>query len=97
MSISNKKEDKFNNDFSLLFNKKIMIEGKSFDATNLIKTFNKQTDQNLFLYVNKDIEIDFQIFMFLLYKKENFKLIGRIEKGKFVKISSKEALEEVIF
>ena len=28
--------------------------------------------------------------MFLLYEKlENFKLIGRIEKGKFVKISSK--------
>ena len=67
-----------------------MIEGKSFDATNLIKTFNKQTDQNLFLYVNKDIEIDFSnIHVSSLQKLENFKLIGRIEKGKFVKISSK--------
>ena len=90
LSIKTKKEDKFNNDFSLLFNKKIMIEGKSFDATNLIKTFNKQTDQNLFLYVNKDIEIDFSnIHVSSLQKLENFKLIGRIEKGKFVKISSK--------
>ena len=46
--------------------------------------------RKFFSKINKDIEIDFvNISVPLSNKLKNFKLIGRIEKGKFVRISSK--------
>ena len=84
-----KDKDK-NNDFKIEFRKKILINGSHFDATNLNKIFSQKTGSNIFSKINKEIEIDFtKIDVPLSEKLENFKLIGKIQSGKFVKISSK--------
>ena len=79
-----------NNDFSILWDKKIMIKGNRFDATNLPKLFNQQVTGNKLKNLNTNIEIDFKdIRVPLSEKLENFRLIGEIKNGKFIKISSK--------
>ena len=84
--------DEENNDFTIKISKKISISGKKFDATNLIKNLSEDKNKdNTFRRVSKDINISFKK---ILTKKLNvplndFNLIGKIEKGKFVKISSK--------
>ena len=79
-----------NNDFKIKNEKKILIKGTKFDATNLFKLFDQSTNENDFKNLNSNIEIDFEnIKVPMSEKLENFKLIGEIEKGKFVKISSK--------
>jgi hypothetical protein len=79
-----------NNDFTIKGMDKILITGKKFDARNFIKDFKKKNDQNKFRNISKDIEIDFKnIKVPMSEKLENFKLIGEIKNGKFVKISSK--------
>ena len=79
-----------NNNFSILWDKKIKIKGNRFDATNLPKLFNQQGKSKKFENINTDIEIDFQTIKAPLSEKlENFRLIGEIKKGKFIKISSK--------
>ena len=67
-----------------------MIKGNRFDATNLPKLLNQQITSNKFQKINTNIEIDFKnIKVPLSEKLENFRLIGEIKKGKFIKISSK--------
>ena len=84
------KKGKKNNDFSISYKKKISIKGNKFDASNLSKILNRKTTNNKLLKINKNIEIDFENIIVPLSKNlKNFKLIGKIEKGKFVKISSK--------
>ncbi len=79
-----------NNDFLIKKSKKILIKGKKFDATNLIKIFSNQNKENKFNKLNSEIEIDFENTIFPMTKElKNFKLIGEIKKGKFIKISSK--------
>ena len=79
-----------NNDFLIQNNKKILINGTKFDATNLLKLFNKQDHGSQLQNLNSEIEIDFKNIKIPMSEKlENFKLIGEIKKGKFVKISSK--------
>ena len=79
-----------NNNFSIQWDKKIMIKGSSFDATNLPKLLNQQSKSDNFKKINTNIEIDFiNIKAPLSEKLENFRLIGEIKKGKFIKISSK--------
>ena len=79
-----------NNDFIIEKRKKILIEGNKFDATNLAKVFNKQSKKNMLQKIDSDIEIDFKsINVPMSEKLQNFKLIGEIKKGQFVKISSK--------
>ena len=79
-----------NNDFSIIWDKKIMVKGKRFDATNLPKLFNQQVTSNKLNNVNANIEIEFETINAPLSEKLNdFRLIGEIKKGKFVKISSK--------
>ena len=79
-----------NNDFSLSFGKKVMIKGKSLDASNLSKFFKQKNDINRLELISKEIEIDFtNIIVPLSEKIKNFKLIGKIKNGKFTKISSK--------
>ena len=79
-----------NNDFEVYLRDKIIINGKHFDASNLPKFFNRKPEKNKLINLNKDIEIDFDdINAPNSEKLKNFKLIGRIEKGRFVKISSK--------
>ncbi len=84
------KDKKENNNFEIIFGKKITIKGKSYDSTNLIKNINKNENNNAFKTINKEIRISFEnIHTKLLIPLNNFNLIGKIEKGKFVKISSK--------
>ena len=79
-----------NNNFSIKNEKKIYIKGKKFDATNLAKFFKNQGNENSFKSFNGDIEIDFQSIKVPMSEKlKNFKLIGAIKEGQFIKISSK--------
>ena len=79
-----------NNDFVIKNDQKILIKGTKFDATNLIKFFSKKNSETQFKKFNGEIEIDFNnIKVPMSEKLENFKLLGEIEKGKFVKILSK--------
>ncbi len=79
-----------NNDFTILNGKKIMIKGNKFDATNLAKFFNKKDSKNKLKELNNNIEIEFtEVIAPLSEKIKNFRLIGEIQEGKFVKISSK--------
>ncbi len=78
------------NDFIIENNKKIFIKGSKFDASNLAKFFSNQNKENRFQKFNSDIEIDFKnINVPMSEKLQNFKLLGEIKNGQFVKISSK--------
>ncbi len=79
-----------NNDFKIINDEKILIKGDKFDATKLPKLISSQNKNNMFKNISNNIEIDFRnINVPLSEKLQNFKLIGEIKKGKFVKISSK--------
>ena len=79
-----------NNDFNIINNKKILINGNKFDATQLAKFFSNQNDKSRLEKISGNVEIDFKnIYVPLSEKLSNFKLIGEIKKGKFIKISSK--------
>ena len=78
------------NDFILEFGKKIKVFGNKYDAKNLNKFLTKKSDDNILKKISKDIDIDLKNIDTPLSKKLiNFRLIGVIEKGKFIKISSK--------
>tara|TARA_X000001036_G_scaffold93266_1_gene85823 strand:- start:1035 stop:3218 length:2184 start_codon:yes stop_codon:yes gene_type:complete len=88
--INTHKNGNKNNEFIIQNEKKINIKGSSFDATNLPKILTKKKDNNSLLKINKEIEIDFKnIIAPLSENLKNFKLIGLVDKGKFIKISSK--------
>jgi hypothetical protein len=79
-----------NNDFFIRKNKKIYIKGNKFDATNLAKYLKNNNEENKFKNISSNIEIDFKdILVPLSEKLRNFKLLGEIKNGQFVKISSK--------
>ena len=79
-----------NNDFFLQNEKKIIIKGKKFDATNLAKFFNNQSNENNFQNLDGSIEIDFKkINVPMSETLQNFKLLGEINQGQFIKITSK--------
>jgi len=78
------------NDFSINYEKKILIKGNKFDATNIAKFFNRENKENKFENINSKIEIDFMDMKVPMSEKlQNFKLLGEIKKGQFIKISSK--------
>ena len=78
------------NDFNLDFGKIIKIYGNNYDSKNLSKLFNQKTKNNIFNKINKEIDIDLKNIGTPLSKRlSNFKLIGVVKKGKFVKISAK--------
>ena len=78
------------NDFALEFNDIVRIKGNRYDAKYLNKLISGNSQKNIFKEINKNIEIDIKIIETPLSKKlKNFRLIGTIERGKFVKISSK--------
>ena len=79
-----------NNDFFVQNKKKIIIKGKKFDASNLAKFFNNQSNENNFQNLNGSIEIDFKkINVPMSETLQNFKLLGEINQGQFIKITSK--------
>ena len=83
-------EKKENNNFKINIKDKIIIGGSRFDATNLLKSINSQSKNNPLVNFTKEIEINLEN---LVTKSEipinNFRLIGKIEKGKFINISAK--------
>jgi len=88
--VKTKNNGRVNNDFSIMYGKKILINGNQFDASNLPKILSEETKKNKLPNINKDIVIAFKnIEAPLSENLKNFKLIGSIEKGKFTKISSK--------
>lgn len=86
------KSNKINNDFTFSKRKKILIEGKHFDARSLLKAFNKskKRDDNILKKISNKVEINLEKI-----KTQNtgelskFKLIGELKNGKFEKIISK--------
>ncbi len=79
-----------NNDFFIENKKKIIVKGKKFDATNLTKFFNSQSNKNNFNNINGSVEIDFEkIKVPMSETLQNFKLLGEIKRGQFFKITSK--------
>ena len=90
ITVKTNKNGKKNNDFSILYQNKIIVKGLQFDASNLPKILNQKNTKNSFSHISKDIDINFSNIKAPLSENlKNFKLIGRIEKGKFIKISSK--------
>ena len=79
-----------NNEFSIFFDKKILINGKKFDASNLQKFLNRKSNQNFLSNISKEVEINFENLNLPLSENlKNFRLIGKIKNGKFLNISSK--------
>ncbi len=79
-----------NNDFALDFGKTIYIKGKKYDATNLNKILNQKTNNDFLKKVTKKIDINIEnIQTPLTDQLYNFKLLGNLKNGKFIKISSK--------
>ena len=64
--------------------------GSVFDARSLPKILISQTEQNYFKNLNKEVDINIDnVIAPLSEKLKDFKLIGTIKNGRFVKISSK--------
>ncbi len=85
-------DNNINNEFRIINKKeKLSIEGKVFDAKTILKEFEKNGKKNKFLKkFSKDIEIDFdKILKVAKFPIKNFRLIGKINKGTFEKISAK--------
>ncbi len=79
-----------NNNFLVQNKNKIIVKGKKFDATNLAKFFNNQSNKNNLKNINGSIEIDFEKIKAPMSETlQNFKLLGEIQQGQFIKISSK--------
>ena len=84
------KDSKENNNFLIDFGDIIKINGSIFDARYLPKIVSRQSDQNYFKYLNKEVDINIENIIAPLSEKiKDFKLIGTIKNGKFMKISSK--------
>ena len=84
------KIDTLKNNFYVQWGERILIKGNKFDASNIPKFLSKSDGKNIFSKINKNIEIDFKnIIAPLSEKLQNFRLIGEIQSGKFIKISSK--------
>ena len=90
IEVKTSKNGKINNNFKVDFAEKIFVKGTSYDATNLPKILSKKTNNKIFSTINAEIDIDFKnILVPLSESLESFKLLGKIENGKFVKVSSK--------
>tara|TARA_Y100001958_G_C21243439_1_gene572247 strand:+ start:1970 stop:4156 length:2187 start_codon:yes stop_codon:yes gene_type:complete len=82
-------DKKISNDFTIKLLDKIVLDGNNFDASNLIKFIARPSKGN-FRYLSKNIEINLKNILGPQSNKlSDFKLLGEIKKGKFVKISSK--------
>ena len=90
ISVETFNNGKKNNDFLINFGKTLEIKGNQLDAKNIPKFLNQKSDNNFLSNLNKDITINLsKIDAPMKEKLKDFSLIGRIEKGKFVKIISK--------
>ncbi len=89
------KNDKVNNNFSIFFGNKINIKGLKYDASNLTKFLEQQTGNNFSKNLNKEISINIkEIVTNVTDIIFNYNLIGNINNGKFIKITSKGEFED---
>ena len=96
ISVKTNLENKINNDFTIQNKKNLLIKGQVFDAKNLLKEFGKENKKNKFLSkISKNIEIDFnKILKGTNFPVNKFRLVGKINKGSFEKISAKSDFSE---
>ena len=81
---------KLNNDFVINYDKKIIITGSKYDASNLTKLLESKDKSNFLNNINKEINV--KVKEVLTNQSDvlsNFNLIGLIKNGKFIKIISK--------
>ena len=90
ISVKTFANNKFNNDFTISFDKEIKIGGSKYDASYLTK-FLEQNDNSEFLKnISKEISVNIkEISTKFSDTISNLNLIGFIDKGKFNKIVSK--------
>ena len=69
----------------------VPVSGKVFDAKTILKEIGQDGQSNKILEkLSKEIEIDFErILKVAKFPIKNFRLIGKIKKGSFEKISAK--------
>ena len=96
ISVKTNMDNKLNNEFTIQNKKKILIKGKVFDAKNLLKELSRDNKKNTFLNkISKDIEVDFnRILKGTSFPINKFRLVGKIKKGSFEKISAKSDFGE---
>ena len=96
ISVKTNIDNKLNNEFTIQNKKKILIKGKVFDAKNLLKELSRDNKKNTFLNkISKDIEVDFnRILKGTSFPINKFRLVGKIKKGSFEKISAKSDFGE---
>ena len=83
------------NNFNIKFGEAIKIKGRNYDSTNLIEIINDKAKSNFLDNINKNININLEnILAKNSLNLSNFNLIGRIEKGKFIKLSSKSEFSD---
>lgn len=84
-----------NNEFKIANKDKIKINGKFFDARNVLRIINKENKKNFLEKISKKIEIKFNNVNTQFSKNlKQFYLFAEILNGSFVKINSKGDFEE---
>ena len=96
ISVKTSLNNEVNNDFTIQNKKNILIKGQVFDAKNLLIELTKDSKNNKFLNkISKNIEIDFnKILKGTNFPINKFRLVGKINKGAFEKISAKSDFGE---
>ena len=87
LTFNNKEQ---NNNFKISFKEKIFVTGSKYDATHLLKQVSKDNKTNLLKNYTKNINIKLDnLITESKIPLTNFNLIGRVNKGKFEKLSAK--------
>ena len=88
--------NKINNDFSITSKNGLNIKGKIYDSKNLNKIISSKNQTNRLKNLTSNISISLEKINTNFSKKlDNFNLIGKIEKGKFVKVNAKEIFQKI--
>jgi len=92
ITFNNNKE---NNNLKINFGKKILISGKKYDSTYLLKILSEKNKSNLLENLNNEVEINIDTLITRTkIPLNNFYLIGSVKRGKFDMISSKSEFSE---
>ena len=95
--VKTKENKTVNNDFIIKNNKEsIIIDGKIFDATILLKELDEPEKNNNFLKkISKNIEADFtKVLTDTEFPFNKFRMVGLLKKGRLEKISAKSEFEK---
>ena len=95
--VKTKENKTVNNDFIIKNNKEsIIIDGKIFDATILLKELDEPEKNNNFLKkISKNIEANFtKVLTDTEFPFNKFRMVGLLKKGRLEKISAKSEFEK---